>query len=116
MSDDGFLTLGLIAVAGLALVPIVMVGRVVFAIIMESREARAAEARRVTRHLPGLGEFSSTDDEFWVGEVSGLQIVLRSRGQPPSAKQADEIRMIIDDLPRLVEKARAYLGSHEDCK
>lgn len=115
VTDEGWVTLGILAIAGLALIPVVLVGRVVLAMITESRKARAAEARRVTRNVPGLGEFSSTDDELWLGEVSGLQVMLTSRGRPPTDAQANQVRAIIADLAGLVAKSRAYLSAHEDC-
>lgn len=109
------MVVGLVVAAGLVLIPIVMIGRVLIAIITESREARAAEARRVTRSVAGLGDFSSTDNELWLGDVAGLQVSLVTAGGPPTDTQAEQVRAIIADLPRLVDKSRTYLATQEDC-
>jgi len=112
---DWIVTLGLIACGMLALIPIAMIGKLVSSMVRESRRIRAAEARRVTAIVPGLGEFSSTDNELWGGQVSGVQVWLRTLGQPPTESQARQVLAILDDFPELVAKSCSYLVLHEDC-
>jgi hypothetical protein len=112
--NDPLVIVGLIAVAALLLIPVVMVGRLVYGIVSGHREYRRAEARKVTRSVPTLGEFSTTDYRVWIGDVRGLQVILESAGHPPTELQASQVRALLDDLLSLMEKAKTYLFEHED--
>jgi len=115
MSGNPFFILGLILAAGLVLIPIVLVARVVRAILGERRRARAAEAQRVTHIVPGLGPFSSTDGELWEGEATGLPVTIVTSGHPPDATHAHRVQSILANLPQLVDQARAYLLTQPEC-
>jgi hypothetical protein len=103
-----------IVVAVLVLIPVVMVGKLVYGIIAALIEHRRAEARKVTVPVPGLGEFSTTDDKLWFGEIRGLQVTLESAGKPPSELQGKQVTSVLDQLPSLMERAKVYLAEHED--
>jgi hypothetical protein len=107
--------LGLVLTAALVLIPVVMVGRVVLAIVRDVRREREAKARKVVHAVPRLGELSSTDGRLWFGEVQGLQVSVISTGRPPDEAQTAQVRAIIAKLPRIVEQGKAYLLVHEDC-
>ena len=111
---DWFTGLLLITVVVLVLIPVVMVGRLVVQVASGFRRHRAAEAQRVTRVVPGLGEFSSTDGEIWSGVVQGLEITVRSWQEAPAGAQAEQVRAILGDLPALTDSGKAYLAAHED--
>lgn len=106
--------IGLIVVVILALIPIVMIGWVIYGIIASLIEDRRAEARKVTAVVPGLGAFSTTDDRRWCGEVRGLEVILVSAGSPPTQRQAGQLTRVLDQLPSLMARAQAYLAEHED--
>jgi hypothetical protein len=112
--NDPLVIVGLIAVAVLVLIPLVMVGRLVYGIVSGYREYRRAESRKVTRSVPNLGEFSTTDNKLWIGDVRGLQVILESPGQLPTELQASQVLGLLDDLPALMEKAKTYLLEHGD--
>lgn len=107
--NDWYVIVGLIVAAVLVLIPVVMIGRLVFAIVVDYREYRRAEARRVTATVPNLGEFSTTDNKLWFGEVRGQQLILETHGQPPSDSRARQVLTLLDDLPNLTERATTYL-------
>ncbi len=112
--NNWLFNLGLIVAAVLVLTPLCLIAWLVFRMAASGREVRRAEARRVTRNLPGLGEFSTTDDDLWFGEVDDVDVMILSEGQPPTEAQAARVRAILDEFSRLVEEAREYLASHED--
>lgn len=114
MSAEGLVIVGLVVVGGLVLVPVVLVARVLLAIIAESRRTHIAEARRVTRTIPGLGTFSTTDNELWFGEVAGLTIRIVSPGEPPTVSHVEHVQSIVRNLRGLTEKSRKYLAAHDD--
>src|SRR5690349_20660900 len=91
-----------------------MVGRLVYGIIASLIEYRRAEARKVTVTVPGLGQLSTTDDKLWFGEIRELQVTLESAGKPPSELQAKQVLSVLDQLPSLMVRAKAYLAEHED--
>lgn len=95
------------------LIPVVIVGMFVLAMITEIRDARAEERRRVTHSVPGLGDFSSTDNETWAGTVLGLPVLVDSPGQPPTAAHAERVRKLLDALPQHTDRARAYLEAND---
>jgi len=105
---------GLVIVAFLILIPVVMAGQMVYGIIASWVEHRRAEARRITVTLPGLGEFSTTDNALWFGEVRQLQVSLESEGHPPTEKQVKQLTAVLDQLPLLTSRAKAWLAEHED--
>jgi hypothetical protein len=107
--------LGLAVVAFLVLIPVIVVGRFVFAILSAWREGRIEEARRVIHLVPGFGEFTSTDGELWFGEMQDLQVSPTTAGQRPTESQGAELRRLLANLPGLVEHSRAFLLVHEDC-
>lgn len=107
-------TVGLIIVAILVLIPTVLIGNVVYGIITSWIEHRRAEARRVTVTVPGLGQFSTTDNALWYGEVRGLQVSVISEGHPPTQTHADEVMAVMDQLPGLMSRIRSHLSEHED--
>ena len=74
---------GLVVVAALALIPIVLVGRIALGIIVSVKEHRHVEARKVTAVVRGLGEFWTTDNRWWFGQARGLQVSLESVKGPP---------------------------------
>ncbi len=106
--------LGLLVAAVLVVIPLCMIVWLVFRIVATGREIRRAEARRVTCELPGLGEFSTTDDERWFGDVEEVDVMIASKGQRPTEAQVARARALLDDLPRRIEQAREYLASQED--
>ena len=103
-----------IVIAVLLLIPLGMIGRLLMAIISSIRQERQAQARKITRTVNGLGEFSTTDNELWLGNVQGLQVAILNPGRPPTESQASRVREILNDLPHLVENATAYVLVHED--
>ena len=109
--NDGLVTLGLIVAVAL---PVVMVGALIYRIFVSHLEIRQAETRKVTTRVANLGEFSTTDNKLWIGEVRGLQVILESPGQPPTQLQASQALALLDDLPSLMERAKSYLAEHED--
>ncbi len=112
---DDWLVIVLVIVGLIAmLIPVVMVGRIVYAIIAGIRDDRHAEARRITKMVPELGEFSTTDNCLWFGYVRGLQVTLDCPGEPPTEAHAKRVRVLLDQLPALVDKAQVYLAAHED--
>jgi hypothetical protein len=114
MSGNLLFILGLVLAAGLVLIPIMLVARVVIALLRERRCARAAEARRITHELPGLGAFSSADGELWEGTVASLPVTIMTSGRPPNATHAHHVQSILASLPQLIAQARAYLLAHDE--
>ena len=104
----------MVVVAVLVLIPVVMVGKLVLDIVGALIEHRRAEARRETVTVPGLGEFSTTDNRLWFGQVRELQVSLESVAGPPSELQAKGVTLVLDQLPSLMARAKAYLAEHED--
>ena len=107
--------LGAIVAAALLLIPVVIIARFVILFISDMFAHRAAEARKVTHAVPGLGQFDSYDNRIWSGDVEGVRVTLISPAQPPTQIQVDQLKAMLADLPRLVEIGRAYLSEHEDC-
>jgi len=101
---------GLIVVAILILIPVVMIGRLVAEIV----KSRRVEARKITRLMSGLGDFSTYDDKLWYGQVEGLGISLVSPGQPPTDFQSRQVRTILESRSRFMEQAKAYLVADEN--
>jgi hypothetical protein len=112
--NDRLVMVGLIVAAVLVLIPVVMIGRLIYGIFAGYRDYRRAEARKVTTTVHGLGEFSTTDNRLWIGEVRGLQVFLESPEQRPTDLQARQVLALLDDLPALTERAKSYLAEHED--
>jgi hypothetical protein len=114
MLNNAIVIFGLIVVAILVLVPVVMIGLLVTGIISSGLKSRRAEARKITRVVPGLGDFSTYDNKHWHGEVDGLHISLVSPGLPPTDLQSRQVRTILEGRSRFMEKVKAYLASDEN--
>ena len=112
--NKALVIIGLIVVAILVLIPIVAVSRVLIAITRSYFEHRRAEAGKITRSVPGLGDFSSYDGHRWFGVVDGLQVFLVSPGQPPTEEQSRHVQAVLQDRSRWVQKAKTYLAAHEN--
>lgn len=106
--------LGLIVAAILLMIPLIMIGQLVYNIVTSSAEQRRAEARRGSANLPGLGVFSTTDDLCWTGEVRGLLITFSCSDGVPTAIHASMIISTLDQILSLMSRAKAYLAEHED--
>lgn len=107
--------LGAIAILAIfVLILIVTVGRFVWAIASAHRDHKRKEARRVTGTVPSLGEFTTTDNQFWFGEVRGIYITLDSPNSAPGESHAKQVHALLDQLPALAEKATKFLAAHED--
>lgn len=103
----------IVALAVSGLVVLVATGKFVFDVVRDIRRDRAAEARRVTRELPGLGPFSSTDGGLWEGRVNGLMVFLVTQDQPPGEPEAARLRAVLDVLPQYTQAARSYLKTQD---
>jgi len=108
------ITLGLIVAGILVLIPIVMIGRLIFQIITSGIEQRRAEWRKITVAIPDLGKFSTTDNELWCGEVEGLAVSIRTPGGAPTEPSIRQFKSVLDRLPALMTLTKAYLAEHED--
>ena len=111
---NGIVIFGLVVVAMLILIPVVMVGRIVAAVVQGCVEDRRAEARKITRPVEGLGDFSTYDNQLWFGEVEGIHISVVRVGESPTVEDSQRVRAILQDRPRLIAKAKGYLAAHED--
>lgn len=105
---------GLIVVAAIALTLVALVLRLVLGIFVAAREHRAAEARRVVRMLPGLGEFETFGNGMWAGEVNGLAVGLYCDSDLPDETLVARVRSLLDSLPVLTEQGRQYLVAQPD--
>jgi hypothetical protein len=114
VDPNRIITLALLAVALAVVLPVVVLARVMLLSLLDRRRERAAEGRRVTRALPGLGDFTSTDGQLWFGEVDKLQVSIDTRAGPPGEEEVRRVRALIDDLPRIMGAARAYLAARPD--
>lgn len=111
--NDPFVVGGLLLCGVLVLIPVSMLARIIYDIIVGYREYKRAEQRRVTVSIPGLGDFSSTDNKFWQGVVREMCVCLDHSG-PPSEILAKQVITLLDNLPPWTEKARQYIAEHED--
>ncbi len=80
-----------------------------YGILSGWREHRAAEARRLTVEIPGLGSFTSTDDELWEGTVGDLEVTFTCPGRAPDAREAGAYATAMARLPALETAARQRL-------
>ena len=108
------ITLGLIVAGILVLIPIVMIGRLIFQIITSGIEQRRAESRKITVAIPDLGEFSTTDNKIWCGEVQALVVTLTTPGGAPTEPLILQCKSVLNRLPELMTLAKSYLAEHED--
>jgi hypothetical protein len=111
----GYTIAAWVLVALFILVPMVLVGRLAIGIFLAWLSHRSDEKRKVTRVVPNLGSFESTNDHLWIGYVNDIQVFLTTQGGLPTQTQADQVRAVLTALPRLSELSRAYLKAHEDC-
>lgn len=88
--------------------PVVMA---ICTVIVSSYRQRRAEARRIVMMVPNLGEFTSTDNQIWVGKVRDLQVILENPG-PPTDLQASWVLALLDNLPTVMDMAKRYLQGH----
>jgi hypothetical protein len=103
-----------LVVAILILLAVAVVGFFMAAIVLHYFLSRRDEARKVTRSVPGLGDFSTCDDKLWFGDVEGLHFSIVGAGEPPADPPWQLVRSILDQRPALIERARTYLIAHED--
>src|SRR5438445_12525190 len=93
---------GLLVAAVLVLIPIVIIARFVILFVSDVLARRAAETRKVTHAVPGLGQFETYDNETWFGDVKCLHVTLTSPAQPPTQIQPVQLTALVAALPRLV--------------
>jgi hypothetical protein len=111
----GYTIAAWVLIALFILPPIVLVGRIAIGIFSAWLSHRADERRKVTHLVPNLGPFESTDEHLWVGTVDDIQVFLTTPGGPPTQAQADQVRAVLADLPRLSDLSRACLQDNADC-
>jgi len=110
--------LGLAAAIGAILFVVGSILFVIGGIAAAFWQHRREEARRVTIRLEGFGDFTSTNDKYWSGEVDGKPVSIETDGGPPLSEQLEALRNLLNDLPRLTDVARAHLiaaGDSEGC-
>jgi hypothetical protein len=100
----------------LILIPVVMMARLAVGIAKGVKDERARQARRLSRVLPGLGEFSTTDGAIWDGQAGGVHITLDCPDGPPDEGFAAFVRTLLEALPTLTNRTRKFLIAQDDAK
>jgi hypothetical protein len=94
----------------LVLIPVIAVARIAVGIFLAYRADRVAEDQRTFFELPGIGRVTSTDDQFWEGEVDGVPFDIRTPGGRPSHTDAERVLALLAELPHILSQAALFLA------